>query len=181
MLDILLDFSRSEGDFEWAIAYHPYPQDLNEPKSWLDTSVTHDFDTPLITYKNIEVLDAWVKQPRTMYLGCHRRTVYLSEQGLNSRDYSQKSLEEQAAGMAYAWKKLEQLDGIDAFQYHNWVDNREEGGLRIGLRRFPDDAEDPYGPKPIWHLYQKLGTSKEDQACEFAKPIIGIKNWDEIF
>ncbi len=179
LLDILLDFSRAEGDFEWAIAHHPYPESLFEPKAWEDEKVDFTFGTPLITYKNIEVLNAWVQQPRTFYDGA-RRTVYLSEQGLNSRDYSEEHLLEQAAGMCYAWKKFAPLGGIDAFQYHNWQDNRGEGGLRIGLRRFPDAEEDPGGTKPIWDVYAALGTAREDEACAFAKEIIGIEDWDEV-
>src|SRR5204862_2329390 len=59
LLELLLDFSRAEGDFDWAIAYHPYPQDLRNPRVWKDTQVKFTFDTPKITFKNLEVLDAW--------------------------------------------------------------------------------------------------------------------------
>jgi len=180
LLELLEDYSKAEGDFDWAIAQHPYPEDLFNPKCWLDTLCTFSFNTPLITFKNIEVLNDWANQPWTYYLGKYPRTIYLSEQGPNSPDYSEKSLQEQAACMAYAWEKIEKLKNIKAFQYHNWIDGRDEGGLRIGLRRFPDDSTDPGGRKPIWFVYQKLGTSQEDSTCEFAKKIIGIQNWDEV-
>ena len=180
MLEILVDYSKDEGDFDWGIAQHPYPEDLFNPKSWLDTLCTFSFNTPLITFKNIEVLNDWANQPKTFYLGKYHRTIYLSEQGPNSPDYSEKSLTDQAACMAYAWKKIEKLNNIKAFQYHNWIDTRGEGGLRIGLRRFPDDSTDPGGRKPIWYVYQKLGTPAEDSACNFAKKIIGIQNWNEV-
>jgi hypothetical protein len=177
VLEHLLAFSRVEGDFDWGIAHHPYPESLLEPKTWLDRKVTFAFDTPLITFKNIEVLDAWVKQPAQRYLGRDIRSVHLSEQGPNSRDYSPQALEEQAAAMAYVWKKIRRLDAIQGFQYHNWVDNRREGGLRIGLRRFPDDADDPLGPKPVWHVYRALDTEAEEAACAFALPLIGLPDW----
>ena len=48
LLEILLDQSRAEGDFQWAIACHPYPQSLLESKTWLDSRVNFTFDTPLI-------------------------------------------------------------------------------------------------------------------------------------
>lgn len=180
LLEQLIDFSNAEGDFEWAIAHHPYPESLREPKTWLDEKVSFDFDTKLITFKNTEVLDAWVKQPEALYKGKYKRTVYLSENGTNSPTYSEQDLKEQAAGMAYALKKIKHLDGIDGFQYHNWQDNRKEGGLRIGLRRFPDDEEDPSGKKPVWYVYQAFGTDKEDEVFDQYKDMIGIKNWDEI-
>jgi hypothetical protein len=179
LLEQLLDFSKAEGDFEWAIAQHPYPENLREPKTWLDKKVSFDFDTQLITFRNTEVLDAWVKQPEVLYKG-KKRTVYLSENGTNSPTYSEQDLKEQAAGMAYALKKIKYLDGIDGFQYHNWQDNRREGGLRIGLRRFPDAEEDPGGKKPVWYVYEAFGTPHEDKVFDQYKEVIGIDNWDEI-
>ena len=180
LLEQLLQFSKAEGDFEWAIAQHPYPESLREPKTWLDKKVSFDFDTQLITFKNTEVLDAWVKQPEVLFKGKTKRIVYLSENGTNSPTYSEQDLKEQAAGMAYAMKKIKYLDGIDGFQYHNWQDNRREGGLRIGLRRFPDDEENPSGIKPVWNVYQAFGTDKEDEVYDQYKEMIGIENWDEI-
>lgn len=180
LLDILLRYSKAEGDFEWAIAQHPYPESLFEPKSWLDGKVDFTFDTPLITYKNIEVLDAWVKQPRALYRGKYQRTIHLSEQGFNSLDYSEKSLQEQAAGMAYAWKKIKDLESIEANQYHNWFDHRGEGGLRIGLRRFPDDAENPGGKKPIWTVFRDMGTAREEATFAPFLKLIGIKDWSQV-
>jgi hypothetical protein len=180
MLELLLDYSRAEGDFDWGIAHHPYPEDTRNPRVWEDRQVNFTFDTPKLTMKNLEVLDAWVRQPHTLYLGKHPRTVHLSEQGLNAPDYSAKSLREQAAGLAYAWKKVSRLEAIEMFHYHNWVDARDEGGLRLGLRKYPDESGDPRGRKPIWSVYQALGTPREEEATAFARPIIGIRNWAEI-
>lgn len=181
LLEQLLQFSKVEGDFEWAVAHHPYPESLREPKTWLDNKVSFDFNTKLITFKNLEVLDAWVKQPEVLFKGKIKRLVYLSENGTNSPTYSEQDLKEQAAGMAYAMKKLKYLDGIDGFQYHNWQDNRKEGGLRIGLRRFPDDKKDPGGIKPVWKVYQAFGTEKENEVYDQYKEMIGIDSWDEIY
>ena len=180
MLERLLEFCRAEGDFEWAIAYHPYPQDLFRSRSWEDTDATFTFNTRKITYKNLEILDAWVRRPEMMFKGRQVRTVHLSEQGVNSKDYSEKSLNDQAAGMAYAWKKLEPLKSIEVFHYHNWVDNRGEGGLRIGLRKFPDEPGDPLGKKPVWEIFRAVGTTNEAATIDFAKEMIGIKSWSEV-
>jgi hypothetical protein len=180
LLELLADYSRAEGDFDWSVAFHPYPQNLFEPRVWEDTEVNFTYDTPKITFKNLEVLNAWLKRPAMRYLGKYLRKAHLTEQGLNSRDYSETALRDQAAGMAYAWNKFKGLDGIEVFDYHNWVDNRGEGGLRIGLRRFPDDKDDPLGKKPIWRVYEALGTPNEDAETAFALPVIGIRDWSEI-
>ena len=180
LLELLVDSTQAEGDFKWGVAHHPYPQSLFEPKSWLDDQATFDYDTPQITFKNLEVLDAWIKQPRALYQGKIKRTVFLSEQNPNSKDYSEEALREQAAGMAYAMKKLEACDGIDAYQMHGWFDQRAEGGLRIGVRRFMDDETDPGGRKPAWFVFQAFGTDREDEVFEFAKDIIGIDDWDQV-
>lgn len=176
----LLRYSEAEGDFQWGLAYHPYPEDLNEPKTWNDNQATFSAKSPLVTFKNLEVLDDWIKKPENKYMKTSKRTLWLSENGTNSRTYEEKDLQEQAAGLAYAWKKLERLDGIDAIQWHNWIDNRGEFGLRIGLRRFPDDEEDPGGRKPVWYVYQAGGTEHEEAVFEPYKAIIGINDWDEI-
>ncbi|MBA4166206.1 MAG: hypothetical protein H0X41_01430, partial [Chitinophagaceae bacterium] len=180
LMELLLQYTGAEGDFEWAMAHHPYPQSLFEPKTWLDQQVTFDFNSPLITFKNLEVLSAWIKQPSVLYKGKYKRTVWLSENGTNSRSYSDSDMAEQAAGFAYTWKKMERLDGIDGFQWHNWYDNRHEGGLRIGLRRFPDDEKDPGGAKPVWYAYKAADTKEEDAVFDPYKKLIGIRNWNEV-
>jgi hypothetical protein len=161
MIDLLARFSHAEGDFAWAVAYHPYPQDLRNPRTWEDHQATGDFNTKKITPHNIGVLDAYMRQPRLLHRGAVR-PIHLSENGFNSRDYSEKELADQAAGMAYVWDKIRHLDSIEVWHYHNWIDNRHEGGLRLGLRKFPDEPGDPFGKKPIWHVYQALGTPREE-------------------
>jgi len=180
MLENLLQHSNAEGDFQWGVAYHSYPEDLNEPQTWNDKNATFSMNSPLVTFKNLEVLDAWIKKSENKFHGTIKRSLWLSENGTNSRTYSEKDLAEQAAGAAYAWKKLKYLNGIDAMQWHNWIDNRYEFGLRIGLRRFPDDEEDPGGRKPVWFVYQAADTEQEDGVFEKYKPIIGIQSWNEV-
>ena len=180
LMEILLQETKAEGDFQWAMAQHPYPQSLMEPKTWLDQQVDFTFNTPLITFKNLEVLNAWIKLPEVLYKGKIKRTLWLSENGTNSKSYSEQDLKEQAAGFAYTWKKMEKLDGIDGFQWHNWFDSRGEGGLRIGLRRFPDDEKDPGGAKPVWYVYKAADTKNENAVFDPYKEVIGIKDWSEV-
>lgn len=179
LLELLLDYSRAEGDFQWGIAIHPYPEDLVEPKTWFDQKATHTMNTGMVTFRNLEVLDAWVKRPETFYRR-QKRTLLLSEQNPNSVDYMETALSEQAAALAYVWKKVKVCSGIDAYIAHSWIDAHFEGGLKTGLRKYADDLQDPYGPKPSWFVYRDAGTDREDKAFEFAKKIIGITDWEEI-
>lgn len=180
ILDLIRKYSSAEGDFRWAVAYHCYPQDLLDPRTWEDEGAEFTRSTPYVTFKNLEVLSDWVESAENLYMGVRKRSVWLSENGTNSPSYSDSDLENQAAGFAYGWKKIKALDGIDAIQWHNWVDNRAEGGLRIGLRKYPDEEGDPYGRKPVWYLYQAAGTSSEPSAFDPYLSTIGIPDWNII-
>jgi hypothetical protein len=46
LLELLAVFSRAEGDFDWAIAFHPYPQNLFDPRVWEDNQVNFTFRDP---------------------------------------------------------------------------------------------------------------------------------------
>ena len=86
----------------------------------------------------------------------------------------------QAAGGAWAWKKVSKLDGIDAIQWHNWADNKAEGGLRIGLRTFAEGSVSNLTPKPVWYVWKAAGTSEEDSVFDKYKATLGITDWNSI-
>ena len=180
LLELLSDMCRQEGDFEWGVAYHPYPQDLYNPASWLDTKATFTFDTPLITMKNLEVLDAWMKRPEFRFNGAVRG-VLLSEQGCNAADLSEANQRLQAAGLVYLWHKVRDLDSVEAFQYHRWIDHADEGGLRFGLRAFAPGSVDAPGEKKLaWDVFRALGTPEEAAATQFAKALIGLQDFSQV-
>lgn len=182
LLEDVCKFSDAEGDFWWGVAYHPYPQNLTKPDFWNDdTSATYAADSPYCTFKNLEVVSDWMLEKDHFFKGSRKRILFLSENGTNSPSYSETDLARQAAGAAWAWKKVAALEGIDGIQWHNWRDNRDEGGLRIGLRRFPNDTEDPNGCKPSWFVWQAAGTAEEDSVFAPYLSVIGINSWSEIF
>ena len=181
MLEQTVAYSEAEGDFRWGVAYHPYPQDLTRPEFWKnDTRSTVSMDTPYITFKNLEVIDACIRQPQNLYQGKEKRILFLSENGTNSPSYSARDLELQAAGGCWAWKKTEKLEGIDGIQWHNWADNKQEFGLRIGLRAFADGSFRDLDPKPVWYVWQAANSSKEEEVFAPYLKTIGITSWDEI-
>ena len=137
MIDLLNVYSKVEGDFQWGLAYHSYAQDLTNPCTWNDPNATCSMNTQFVTFKNLEVLNKWALDKENKYKGVIKRSVWLSEAGVNSRGYSDEELQKQAAGVAYAWKKVNALEGIDAWQWHNWFDNQVEGAY-LGLRKSLD-------------------------------------------
>ena len=175
-------YAQLEGDFWWGVAAHPYPQDLTKSDFWVnDTQSTLDSTTKYVTFKNLEVINDWILAPEHLYQGSVKRNLFLSENGTNSPSYSDTDLAHQAAGGAWAWKKAAALPGIDAIMWHNWMDNRVEYGLRIGLHYFPDYDQNPGGRKPVWHLWQSAGTESEDSVFAPYMKILGIKSWQDIF
>lgn len=179
ILDLLVKFSKKEGDFEWGIAFHPYPQDINNPRTWEDEKALFSYETPYLTPKNLEVLDSWASRESVQYNG-KSREIQFTEQGINSPDYSAKTLNEQAAGMAYSWEKVKRMKNVTAYQYHLWADAHEEAGLKLGLRKYRDDKNDPLGKKPIWHLYKAFDTSDWKKESDRYKTVIGVNDWEDI-
>lgn len=180
LLDWLAETSKLEGDYEWGLAYHPYPESLWKPQAWNDALPTFDFETPLITPKNLEVLDAYMHEKHLLFNGEKVRGVILSEQGYHTPIESGIAQDIQAAAFVYTWHKIRPLQSIEAFHNHRWVDHPQEGGLLLGLRSLPS-REHPFGlKKKAWETYQKLETPEEGEATRFAREIIGVNSFDEI-
>ncbi len=181
MLDLLQKRSALEGDFDWGLAYHPYPQNLRDPRTWRDRQATFSFQTKLITPRNLEVLDAYMRQPHMLCRGAPR-TIVLSEQGSNSRDHTEESYRDQAAGLVYTWLKFEKLDIIESYVHHRWMDARpgEEGGLLLGFWTNLPDHEPRHRKKPAWEMYRLLGTDRQQEAVDVAKRVIPAEYFENI-
>ncbi len=181
MLDLLSEIGKAEGDFEWGVAYHPYPESLFEPATWNDTAATFDFGTKMITPKNIEVLPAYLSQPQFLFDGKTPRTILLTEQGFHTKDDSPETQAIQAAAFVYTWQKIRPLDQIESFLNHRWKDHSGEGGLRLGIRGFSEMPENSMGAKKrSWDVYRALDTPDEEPKIDFAKEVIGVDDFEEI-
>ena len=172
--------ARKSGDFDWNIAFHPYPENLGHPQTWNDKSALPDFrTTPRITFKNIDQLIRFLDQPALQFKG-QRRHVILSEQGFHTPG-GPGGETIQAAAYCYAWKKIERLDGIDSFILHRHVDHAQEGGLALGLwTHQPGTIATPGRHKRIYDVFRAADGPKADEAFRFALQVIGIQSWDEI-
>ena len=171
--------ARRGGDFDWNLAYHPYPENLFQPRTWNDKSATYAQNTPRITFKNIELLPRYFRRDELLYNGKPRRII-LSEQGFHS-DGTPEGEKAQAAGYCYAYYKIARLESIDAFILHRHVDHGGEYGLNLGLwRREPNSVCTPLSKKRIYDVFRLADTPQWKEAFAFALPVIGVKSWKDI-
>lgn len=178
-MEYFAKLSNTHGNFDWHVAFHPYPENLFESRTWNDKSAHMNFDSPRITFKNIEILPEYMKQSDLQCNGKTRRII-LSEQGFHSNETEEGELW-QAAAYCYAYYKIDRIEGIDSFILHRHVDHGNEGGLNLGLwRRKKETVTDPDSKKPIYDVFKKADTAEWEKAFEFALPVIGIKSWKEI-
>lgn len=180
-LEYLARRSREQGDFDWHIAFHPYPEDLFECRTWNDKSATFSPDTARITFKNLEMLPKFLAQPGMLYNHKPRRII-LSEQGFHSPEKADGELL-QAAAYAYAYYKTANLPEIDSFILHRHVDHGHEGGLNLGLWTRNKEGRSPAEPskkKLIYEVFLKADTAEWREAFEFALPVIEIASWEEL-
>jgi hypothetical protein len=80
--DYLDAFAKLTSDLDWHVAWHPYPEDLSNPRAWADKTVTGDENTNKVTFKNLEVLCRYLRKPELLFKGEPRRVI-LSEQGFH--------------------------------------------------------------------------------------------------
>jgi hypothetical protein len=167
LLDLFAEMAVAEGDFEWGVAYHPYPRDLRDPDTWDDTGATGDFDTPYITPKNLEVLPAYLAQPRFLFLGKSPRAILFSEQGFNTPTLGEADQRRQVAGLIYTFRKLPALPTVEAWHLHRYRDMPDgEGGLRLGLL-------DEHGKRKLgWRAYAAIGTEREEEFARIADAVM---------
>lgn len=152
MLPLFNEMGRAEGDYEWGVAYHPYPQSLRNPDHWNDSDVRTTFDTPYITPKNFEVLPDYLAQDHYRYEG-EPRGILFSEQGWNSPTLSIEDQSRQLAGLVEFFRRLPEYPVIEAFHLHRYQDMPDrEGGLRLGII-------DEHGNRKLaWHAYEAIET-----------------------
>ncbi len=177
-LDTFARLVRERGDFDWNVAWHPYPEDLGNPRAWADKSITTDDNSNKVTFKNLQVLAQHLAKPELLFQGKPRRII-LSEQGFHTL-LTPDGETLQAAAYAYAWEKIQTLPTVDAFIYHRHVDHAHEGGLRLGLwRNAPNSVADPHSKKLIYDLFKKAGTPEWRAAADALLPVTGSKAWGQ--
>lgn len=179
LLEHFARFARERGDFAWHLAHHPYPENLGDPRFWLDKSAPLKEDAPRITFKNLEVLPRYLARAELLWQGKPRRII-LSEQGFHCPEERPDGERDQAAAWCAAWWKIARLDGIDSFILHRHVDHAHEG-LNLGLwTHQPNTISTPGRKRQMYELFRVADTPEWEKAFEFSLPVIGIERWDQL-
>lgn len=171
LLDALQRNVQAEGDFDWGVAYHPFPEDLKRADFWNDTTAIQSFDTGKITFRNVEILAAYLKQKQFLHRGKIRHII-LSEQGLCSGD-TPEGERLQADAFVLAFHKIKAISEIEAFIYHSHLDEKNEG-LLLGLL-----AEDGRR-KPIYDCFSAIDGPEGEELLRAACMRVGEENCRKI-
>ncbi|HBE63049.1 MAG TPA: hypothetical protein DDX19_09965 [Rhodopirellula baltica] len=160
IMQALVRHGEVEGNFPWGLAHHPYPESLWESDTWND-NVDFSLDANMFTLKNWQVLDDWLHTKRLRDPKGNVRAVLLSEQGFHASENDPEALEQQAAAVLYTFEQIRKCESILAFDYHRPVDNRNEGGLHLGLRGLGSPKQPRGAAKPAWDAYKSIATPAE--------------------
>lgn len=175
LIDLLGENCAKDGNFPWHLAHHPYPESFDHPDFWNDRNATFEFTTRLVTYRNMEVLEKYLAQPRFLYKGVQRRILF-SEQGFNSGSGSLSGLmkKQAAAGYVLSFMKARNMKTVDMMTHHSTIDNPHEFGLNLGIYEYDENAPFHKGQaKPIENMVRAMDTPYEGAAIEYAKQVIG--------
>lgn len=193
-LELFNNLARAEGNFNWGLAYHPYSHPLSTDNILKDGTsmpdqtgmildaghVTDAWNTPIITMKNINVLTDFMNAATMKTSSGAVRSIILSEQGWTSVSNTGATESTQAANIVLAYYKAEMNPDIDAFILRGHVD-AEEGSpyYKFGLWHC-SSSNIASAPKIAHDVFKYMDTNVSIQATNFAKGILGIKNWSDV-
>ena len=186
-LAYLAAYCRRDGDFEWGISAHPYPEDLSRPDFYNDKTATFSFDSPRITMKNLEVWQALVELPELSYRGMPRRVVF-DEQGFHTRSDDPETENKGAYAFVLAYLKLRRCANIDWFIINRYADMPldDESGLHLGIRYENGYADprhiliNPGDYKKICYAIRDMETEDEKRWESEARDYIGAELFDHL-
>lgn len=185
LLTQMQSFLKSEGDVPWEIAHHPYPLPLTDP-DFTDDPVSNSQSTPIITFKNLNVLTDFLQGSSMRNPDGSVKHVILSEQGFTSVDaYGQNVSEKQAAMFAYAYYIIDANPYIDSLILNRHVDHSVEVSQNINFGLWETDLSDSVGENPsskkeIWEVFKYIDTN---QSTDITKPILkqlGASDWNKL-
>lgn len=186
-LAYLAAYCKRDGDFDWGISAHPYPEDLTRPDFYNDKTAVFSFDSPRITMKNLEMWQALTELPELCYRGQPRRVVF-DEQGFHTSRDDPETENKGAYAFVLAYLKLRKCANIDWFLINRYADMplNEESGLCLGIRYEKGYADPrhiliiPGDYKKISYAIRDMETENEAKWVAEAREYIGAELFDAL-
>lgn len=176
-------WDKEEGATSWGLALHPYPDPINDPVFWNDDKkgrAVDSIDSPIINFKNLHVITNFMQQSAMRTPDGKVRKIFLTEEGFSSITNGKDSSMQQAAAVAYSYYIVDNNPYITAYLMSRQEDNASEvaAGLAFGLETVNGNN---IQHKPAWDVFRVIDDpSASLPASDFAKEIIGIKEWDQV-
>lgn len=186
-LAYLLKYCKRDGNFDWGIAAHPYPENLSLCDFYNDVSATFSFDTQRITMKNMEMWQALVELDE-FKLGDTSRRVVFDEQGFHTNYDDPESENKGAHAFVLAYLKMRNCKDLDWFLINRYADMPlgDEASLHLGLRYEQGYADDdhlfviPGEYKKICYAIRDMETAAEAERKQAARDYIGADLFDSL-
>lgn len=177
VIDALSANSIAKGNYDWGVAFHPYPVPLTWPKFWNMPSqykamnlVAMNENTPMVTPQNMFVVTDYMCKAQNLDSKGQVRSLIVSEVGFPS------SLGEgvQAAALSYAYLNAKHNQHIDAFIAVRDIDYQAEinQGLPMGLKNLDGS------PKAAYNVYKYIDIDESVTAPYLSQ--IGISSWSQV-
>lgn len=169
-LDFLNKFNAmicQNGNIDWDLTIHPYPNPLYYPKFWDMSGVANGSkfqaqvaNNQVLTFQNLSIVSNLLCQANYRNRSGQVRDIIISEIGMGSN----AGEEAQAAALAASYAAFERNPYITQYLYLEYDVNGFYPTLKPKARE-------------VWNA---LGTPEEEKYMTWAKQVIGITDWSQV-
>lgn len=176
MLEAINTVVTNQGNFDWAVAQHPYNYPMTWTSFWTPKDVEsasmtqHTFDTGYISMENIDVLTDYMSLPYMRNTKNAVRPILLTEIG-----YSDTQGEEaQASAIVYAYQRTMTNSNINMIIFNRQTDSIDEvkNGLAVGLTNMEG------GRKLSFEYFKNMNGANAASYINRAASYMGIADWN---
>lgn len=168
--DFLIKFNNmmvQNGNIDWDISIHPYPNPLYWAKFWDPNSIAGGAaykaqvdNNQVLTFQNLSALTSLLCTPTFLNRQGQVRDVIIGEIGMGTN----AGIDNQAAGVCASWAALERNPYVTQYLY---LEN-DVNGYFGSLKGRGKEA------------FEAMGTPKEKEYMDWAKSYIGISDWSSV-